>query len=165
MSRAVRPLAVAIALLIGAGLVAVASLPTGSASPEAAIDPGGRVAASVRVDDARVLLVSRSGRLEVVVAYKGQKGWLAAPLDPAPAGTVAAWTGTSGTGDERVPALAAVFGRTDGSRVRVRWSDGRTTSVETAVDGTYLAARPGRIGSARVDVLDGRRTVLTVEGP
>jgi hypothetical protein len=64
----IRALAVAIAVVLGAALVGLASLPTGASRADAVVASDTRVAGRAPVGDATVLLVSKSGRLGVVVA-------------------------------------------------------------------------------------------------
>ena len=160
-----RLLGLCVAVLLVVALVGIASLPTGSRTLAGLVPPGGRLAATAAVGGERVLLVSRDGGLEVLVAYRGQKGWLGVTLEPVAGSALAAWTGTEGA-DDRVGALAAVYGRADGASVKVEWEDGTSTQVEAAIDGTYLAARRGAVASAKVDVLDPSGVVTTtIEGP
>jgi hypothetical protein len=65
-----------------------------------------------------------------------------------------------------VPPLSAVYGRAEGTRVRVRWQDGRSTEAATESDGTYLIARSGRVRSAHVTILGDDGAIVTeVDGP
>jgi hypothetical protein len=145
---------VAAAVLLGAGLVAFASYPTGTARPDGVVRGGARVAAADRVGDVWVMLVSDQGRLGVVVAYNEGKGWLGVRLAPAPGRGIASYATTPGSGP--IPALSAVFGRVDGGpgQVRVRWADGRDQQAMVAVDGTYLVTRPGRVRGHDVRAVD-----------
>jgi hypothetical protein len=128
------------------------------------VPDGRRVAASTHVDDVRVMVLSTRSRLNILVAYRGEKGWHAVAVDPAPPGALAAWAATRGGGD--VPALSAVYGRATGAQVRVAWADGRTAVTKTASDGTYLVARPGLVRSSHVTVVGDDGAVLSeVEGP
>ena len=162
--RLPRGLAAVAALLLIVALVGLASLPTGYPSAAAAVPDGQRVAARAPVGEARLMVLSTSRRLSLLVAYRGDKGWQRVVVDPVPAATVAAWAATRGSED--VPALSAVFGRAPGVKVRVRWADGTVAEVTPAGDGTYLATRPGRVRSASVDVLGEDGAVLTeVNGP
>jgi hypothetical protein len=151
-------------VVLVAGLVGLAGLPTGAVSAAATVPDGERIAASTEVADIRVMVLSTGGRLNLLVAYHGEKGWHGVEVDPAPVGAVAAWAATAGS--NQVPALSAVYGRVQGSRVRIRWADGRTADATTAADGTYLVARPGRVRSAHVSVLgeDGA-AVADMDGP
>ena len=160
-----RVLGVAVVVLVGAGLVAIASFPTGSPTAAGVVPADGRLAVQQRLGDARALLVSRAGNLELHVAYRTHKGWLGVVSKRAEGDTLATWSGTRGV-DDRIPALSAVFGRADGTEVRVRWADGRTARAPTAVDGTYLVARQGRVASELVEVLDDRgRPTMALPGP
>jgi hypothetical protein len=156
-------LAAAAGLLVVA-LIGLASLPTGASTATGTVPDGSRLASSTRVEDVRVMVLSNGGRLNLLVAYEGDKGWHGVEVEPAPRGAVAAWAATRGAGD--VPALSAVYGRADGARVRVRWADGRTDDATTESDGTYLIARTGRVRSDHVTVLgeDGA-AVTEVDGP
>lgn len=145
-------------------LVWLASLPTGVDSPARTVAEGSRLAASVKVADVEVLIVSKRGALSVQVAYPTPKGWLGAPLRAAPSNAVAAWAGTEGDG--AIPALAVVFGRAPGASVEIEWADGRRSTVRTASDGVYVAARDRNVGSARVRVLNAAgASVIEIEGP
>ena len=162
--RSSRLLAASTSLLLVLSLVGLASLPTGASTATGVVPDGHRVAASAGVGEVRVMVLSASGRLGLLVAYEGEKGWHAVEVDPAPLGAVAAWAATRGAGE--VPALSAVYGRAEGARVRVQWADGQLAEVSTATDGTYLVARPGRVRSAQVTVLGGDGAVIVeVEGP
>ena len=162
--RVPRLLQVSAGVLLVAALIGLASLPTGAASAAATVPDGRRLAASAAVADVRVMVVSAAGRLNLVVAYKGEKGWHGVDVDPAPRGAVAAWAATRGAGE--VPALSAVYGRADGPRVRVQWADGRTADAVTASDGTYLVARAGRVRSQQVTVVgDDGAVIIEVRGP
>ena len=148
-----------------AALVSLAALPTGAATPEAVVPGGARVAATTPVGgDARVLLLSDRGRLRVLVAYRGEKGWFAVPVKPPPRTASVAWAATSGGG--RIPALSLVYGRLDGARVRVHWNGGATQETAAAPDGTFLVAKRSRLRSAAVEAVAADGAVLTrVEGP
>jgi hypothetical protein len=160
----IRALGLAIAVVLGAALVGVATLPTGAARADAVAPSGTRVAGRDRVGDAQVLLVSDGGRLQVVVAYRDDKGWFGVPVTPPPRDAAVAWTATKGSG--RIPALSSVYGRVDGVTVEVRWRDGRVDRTETATDGTFVIARPGRARSATVLVRAANGDVAErVEGP
>jgi hypothetical protein len=162
--RTPRGVLIAAGVLLVAGLVGLASVPTGAETVQGTVPEGRRVAASARVADVRVMVLSSGSRLNVLVAYHGEKGWHGVAVDPAPAGAVAAWAATRGGGD--VPALSAVYGRATGAKVTVRWVDGRTASTTPASDGTYLVARTGMVRAARVTVLGVDGAVLTaVDGP
>jgi hypothetical protein len=162
--RLPRALAFGAGLVLVAALVGLASVPTGADTPQGTVPDGRRVAASTRVGDVRVMVLSTTARLNLLVAYKGEKGWHGVAVDPAPPGALAAWAATRGGGE--VPALSAVYGRASGAEVRVRWADGRTAVARTASDGTYLAARPGLVRSKHVTVVGDDGAVLgEVDGP
>lgn len=145
-------------------LVWLASLPTGADSPARTVIEGSRLAASVEVADVEVLIVSKRGALSVQVAYPTSKGWLGAPLPAAPSNAVAAWAATSGDG--AIPALAVVYGRAPGASVEIEWADGRRTTVPTASDGVYVAARGRYVRWARVRVVDAAgASVVEIDGP
>lgn len=165
--RSRRWLAWATGAVFAAGVIAAASLPTGSPSVEGVVPSGARLAQRETVGGAEVLLVVEAGGgLRVEVAYRKDKGYLGVLLERPPATTAAvAWAGSGGTGD--IPALSAVYGRSPaGARsVEVTWADGRVT--RSAVEGgTYLSAREGLVRSSKVRVLAGDGSVLTeVPGP
>ena len=162
--RTPRLVLAAAGVLLAAALIGLASLPTGAATPQGTVPEGSRLAASSRVGDARVMVLSARGRLNLLVAYRGEKGWHGVEVDPTPPGTVAAWAATRGGGE--VPALSAVFGRATGTRVRVRWRDGQSVEVTPEPDGTYLVARRGLVRSAQVLVLgDDGAVLVEVPGP
>lgn len=149
------------ALLVG--LVYVASLPTGTDSPERTVATGSRLAAQAAVDEVEVMVISSHGDLSVQVAYESAKGWLAAALPSAPANSIAAWTGTKGSGP--IPALSAVFGRAPGTSLEIAWADGERTTVDTASDGVFLAVRDRYVIATLVRVLDASgATILEIEG-
>jgi hypothetical protein len=159
-----RAVLAAAALLLAVALVGLASVPTGADTPQGTVPDGRRVAAQTRVGDVWVMVLSGRSRLNLLVAYRGEKGWHGVAVDPAPAGAVAAWAATRGGGD--VPALSAVYGRATGAEIRVRWADGWTAVTETASDGTYLSARPGMVRSSDVTVVGDDGAVLNeVKGP
>ena len=162
--RLSRSLAAVAGLLLVAALVGLASVPTGADTPQGTVPDGRRIAASTGVGDVRVMVLSTASRLNLLVAYRGEKGWHGVAVDPAPPGALAAWAATRGGGD--VPALSAVYGRATGAQIRVRWADGRTVVTKPASDGTYLAARPGMVRSSQVTVLGDDGAVLgQVKGP
>ena len=156
--------------LFATAVIAVASYPTGAATVAAVVPDGARVAARQPVGSARVLLVSDSGRLRVLVAYPGPKGWLRVAAPPGPAQAAAAWVSTPG--GRGVPALAAVYGRVSAPlgpepvSVEVTWADGRRSRGPVAVDGSFLVARERPVRSRSLTVLGAdRSTVLEVRGP
>jgi hypothetical protein len=160
----IRGLAVAIAVVLGAALVGLASLPTGASRADAVVASDGRVAGETRVGDVKVLLVSKGGRLGVVVAYRDDKGWFGVPVEDAPRDATIAWAATPGGG--RVPALSTVYGRVAGASVDVRWADGRVSHAATATDGTFVVARRGRVRSSSVVVRATAGAVVSeVHGP
>jgi hypothetical protein len=162
--RTPRAVLAAAGLVLVVALVGLASLPTGADTPQGTVPEGSRVASSARVGDVRVMVLSSRARLNMLVAYHGEKGWHGVEVDPAPPGTVAAWAATRGGGE--VPSLSAVYGRATGTRVRVRWRDGETVETTPQPDGTYLVARPGLVRSAQVLVLGDDGSVLVeVPGP
>jgi hypothetical protein len=162
--RTPRLVLAAAATLLVAALIGLASVPTGADTPQGTVPDGRRVAASTRVGDVRVMVLSGRSRLNLLVAYRGEKGWHGVAVDPAPSGALAAWAATRGGGD--VPALSAVYGRATGAEVRVTWADGHTAVTKTASDGTYLIARPGLVRSSQVTVVGDDGAVLSeVKGP
>lgn len=159
-----RLLAVAVGVVLAAALVGLAALPTGAPHAEAVVPPDSRVAGTAVVDGARVLLVSKAGRLRVVIAYRGDKGWFGARATAPPAHTAVAWTATRGAGP--VPALSAVYGRVTGATVQVQWADGRASRAVTATDGTFVTARAGRVRARAVLVRGANGDVVErVAGP
>ena len=159
-----RVLVAAVAVELVVALIGLAALPTGASTPEGVVPKNARVAARSQVHDARVMLLSESGRLRVLVAYPGDKGWFGVQVRRPPATASVAWAATRGTDD--IPALTVVYGRLDGARVRVRWQDGDAQEVAPASDGTFLAVRAGRVRSDAVEVLAPDGALLTlVEGP
>jgi len=148
------------AIVIVTGLVAIASQPTGAASPGATVHAGGRVAASAPIDRARVLLVAERGDLHLQVAYPTAKGWLTVVLAPVGGDTAVAWTSTSGKGP--VPAFSAVYGRTDAARVEIAWSDGSAPTAVAVDAGTYLAVREGDARPLSVTAIDGSGAAHTM---
>jgi hypothetical protein len=160
----IRALAVAIAVVLGAALVGLASLPTGASRADAVVASDTRVAGRAPVGDATVLLVSKGGRLGVVVAYRDDKGWFGVPVEDAPRDATIAWAATPGGG--RVPALSSVYGRVGGASVDIRWADGRVSQTTTATDGTFVVARRGRVRSSSVVVRTTSGDVVSeVRGP
>lgn len=161
-------LALAAGFTVFAGLVVLASLPTGADEPEGVVPEGARLAARADVEGAAVLLLSRGGDLAIQVAYEGPKGWLGVPLSPgktetpANLSTVASRVATAGGGP--VPALTAAFGTAPGAgaRVTVTWADGTRAEAELASDGTWLVARPGVTEVASVVVRRGGRVEASV---
>jgi hypothetical protein len=153
-----------VAALLVAGLIGLAALPTGSSSPAAAAPSDARVSASRTVGPVRVLLLAKQGRLRVLIAYHQAKGWFGVSVDPAPPDAVAAWTATRGS--KSIPALAAVYGRTDAATARVTWRDGAVDTTAVGRDGNYLMVRRGRMAATKVDLLKGDGSIATtVPGP
>lgn len=162
--RARLAVAVSAAVVLVAGLVALAAVPTGAATVDGVLDRGDRVAARAEVDDAVVLLVASGSERSLLVAYSTGKGWFGVDVDPPPDGARTVWTATQGGG--QVPALSAAYGTSDGARVRVEWADGRTTESTVARDGSWLAARPGTVRAKAVVALAEDGSVLLEEaGP
>lgn len=166
-NRSRRWLAWASGLVFAAGVVAAASLPTGSPSVEGVVPSGARMAARQTVGPVDVLLVVEAGSsLRVEIAYRRAKGYFDVLLDRPPAtGAAAVWAGTAGTGD--IPALSAVYGRAPAPArsVEVTWTDGRVTTALVEA-GTYLSAREGLLRSKSVRVLARDGSVVSeVPGP
>jgi hypothetical protein len=137
------------ALLVG-DVVALAALPSGSRTLAAVIPEGNRVLLSSSLGAVRVLVTDGSNNnLRLLVAYKQHKRWHSVKVDPAPAGSNAAWAATKGAGP--VPAFSAVYGRSEVPKVVVRWSDATTTEVVPA-KGVYLAVRRGHVTPEGVDL-------------
>ena len=141
-----------IVILLAVGLTAVASFPTGAATPADLVGRSGRLAASAAVGDVEVLLSVDGGELVAIVAYPSAKDWLGVDLEAVPGGTAAAWAATSGGGS--VPALSAVYGRAPGAHVVVHWSDGERSRIATERDGAYVVARAGVHTVERAVILD-----------
>ncbi len=159
-----KALAFAVAALLAAALVGLASLPTGASRADAVAPSNSRVAGRASVGDAQVLLLSKAGHLRVVVAYRDDKGWFGVPVTPPPSDAAVAWTATRGSGP--VPALSSVYGRVDGATVDVRWADGRVSRTSTATDGTFVVARRGRVRSTALLVRGAAGDVVArVSGP
>ena len=148
---------------IAAALVVFASLPTGAATRDEVVPSDARIAASRPVGDVRVLLLSQRGRLRLLVAYHRSKGWFAVRVAPAPQGSPVAWAATRGS--HSIPPLSAVYGRVDGTRARVRWTDGREADAGLGGDGSYLAVRRGRVRVGGVVVTASDGTTTTLAGP
>ena len=161
---AMRALVAAVVLELAVALVGLAALPTGAATPEGVVPRNARVAARADVRDARVLLLSEGGRLRVLVAYPEDKGWFGVGVRRPPPTASVAWAATPGSDD--IPPLAVLYGRLDGARVVVRWQDGEVQEARPASDGTFLAARGGRVRSNTVEALGPDGSVLTrIDGP
>ena len=157
-------LAGACAGLLVLGLVAVLTLDPGGDSVEDVVPDGASIVARRPVGDATVLLVSDSGRFQVVVAHKERGGWFATRATPAPATASASWVATRGDGP--VPALSAVYGRSVGQVVTVDWADGRTGEARSAPGDGFLIVRSGHQRSAKVTMRGGDGAVLAeVAGP
>jgi hypothetical protein len=160
MSRRTGTWTLAAAVLLAfAGLVVLASLPTGADDPDGVVPAGARLAARAELDDAWVHVLSEGGRLRLQIAYEGPKGWLDVLLDAAPTDVVAAFSSSPGGGS--VPALTAVYGRVNGDEVIVHWDSGDETVVPEG-DGTYVAARAGTVGVSGVEVRADGATVTEV---
>ena len=154
---------IAAAILVAsvAGLVA---LPEGAASADDVVPDGARVTARAPVAGARVMVVAVGSQRRLLVAYERDDAWHSVEVAPPDARSAAAWAATRG--GRGVPALSAVYGRTDAERVQVTWADGETGDVATRPDGTFLVTRPGHVRSKMVTMLaeDGS-VVSTVDGP
>lgn len=150
--------------LVLAGLVVVGGAPTGARTAEGVLPPGDRVAARAGVGDVVVMVVAHGTERYLVVAHRGAKGWFGLrPPRPQP-GAPVAWTATPGNGT--VPALSAAYGRAaGGSRAVVTWADGRTQVARVALDGTWLAARAGRVALREAKVVDARGDVVAQVAP
>jgi hypothetical protein len=155
---------VTIAALLLAGLIVVAGTPTGAAGVRGVVPEDGRLIADRPLGGVHVLLVSRNGPLQVIVAYRGEKGWLGLHVPEARAGAQVAWTATDGRGP--VPALSALYGRVNGTGVIARWSDGATERIALGADGAFLAVRRGAVRPSSLSVLGPGGTVIReVPGP
>jgi hypothetical protein len=159
-------LGAAVVGLLATAIIAAASYPTGSPTLAGAVPTASRVAARGRVGDARVLLLSESRGLRLLIAYKSAKGWLGVDLEPTSSRAAATWSATSGSGD--VPPLAVVYGRApaEATQALVLWADGLRQPVTVALDGTFLAARAGRVRSLAVSMVSRNGSVVRqVPGP
>jgi hypothetical protein len=139
---------VVIALLVG-DAIGLAALPSGSRKLAGVVPAGQQVVLTKTLGTVRVLVVSEGKSLRLLVAYKQHERWHGVRVDPAPAGSHAAWAATKGAGP--VPAFSAVYGRAPGDKVVVRWHDGQT-SPTVPVKGAYLALRRGHIRPDGVDL-------------
>lgn len=150
--RGLALLGACVAGLVLAGLVAVGGAPTGAHSVGGVVPDGARVAARASVDGAVVMVVAEGTERYVVVAHRRPKGWFGLePPRPQP-GAPVAWTATAGGGG--VPSLSAVYGRVPGAdRVEVTWADGRRQGARVGLDGTWLAARAGRLPVRAVRII------------
>lgn len=164
-SRWTRGLGLASAALLVASVVGVVAQPSGAASADDVVPDGARVAARAPVGDARVMVLARGSQRVLLVAYERDDEWHKVEVAPPPARSAAAWAATRG--GRGVPALSAVYGRTEADIVRVEWADGGNTPDVTArPDGTFLVARPGHVRSKSVMMLAADGTVVsTVDGP
>ncbi|MDQ1375414.1 MAG: hypothetical protein QOJ09_2752 [Actinomycetota bacterium] len=159
-----RLVGLAAAALFVASVVGLLSLPTAAASADDVVPAGARVVGRARVGGARVLLLSRGNRLHLLVAYRRHEGWHGVEVAPPPARSAAAWAATRGGAG--VPSLSAVYGTTDGARIKVEWVDGRTGDAPVRPDHTYLVARGGHVRSKAVSILGADGVVLsTIDGP
>jgi hypothetical protein len=160
-----RAIGAGVGAVVVTALVAIGVEPTGAASPAGLVPASSRLAASVPIADVRVLVVSTADdALGVLVAYRGEKGWLAVRPEPVSPATEVAWTSTPGGGP--VPALAIAYGRTSGAAVDVQWADGRLDTVRPGDDGTWVDVRRGRAAVSVVRTRDrAGRVTSTVAGP
>ena len=159
-----RGVGLAVALVLSAGLAAVAALPTGAPTLSGVVPSNARLAAVANVGATRVLLLSGLHGLQVEVAYRSSKGWLAIDAPTTQVAPAVGWTATPGS--DPVPALSAVYGRATGQGIRVQWADGLVQTVAVDADGTWLAARHGDVTSSSISILgsDGS-VVLQLKGP
>jgi hypothetical protein len=164
-ARWVRTIGVAAAALVVASVVGLVALPTGAASADDVVPEGARVVARAPVGGARVMVVAQGARRRLLVAYQRDDKWHKVEVAPPPARSAAAWAATRG--GRGVPALSAVYGRTEADLVRVEWADGRDVAdVKARPDGTFLVTRAGHVRSKSVTMLASDGTVLsTIEGP
>lgn len=164
-ARWARTLGLAAAALLVASVVGFVAQPSGAASADDVVPDGARVVARAPVGNARVMVLARGSQRVLLVAYERDEEWHKVEVAPPPRRSAAAWAATRG--GHGVPALSAVYGRTDADVVRVEWSDGRTTPDMTArPDGTFLVTRRGHVRSKSVMMLAADGTVVsTVDGP
>ncbi len=158
-----RVLGILAAALMVAGVVGLIAMPTGASAASDVIPDGDRVEATATVRGARVMVLSRNGRLRLFVAYERNEGWHGVEVQPPPPDSALAWAATRG--GSGVPALSAVYGRTPAASVQVTWADGSKTAGAIKGD-AWLVTRPGHVRSASVTVFaaDGA-VVSTVDGP
>lgn len=155
----------AAAALLVASVVGLVTQPEGASSADDVVPDDARIAARAPVKNARVMVLARGSQRLLLVAYERDDEWHKVEVAPPPARSAAAWAATKG--GRGVPALSAVYGRTEADIVRVEWSDGGTTPDVTArPDGTFLVTRPGHVRSKSVMMLAADGTVIsTVDGP
>jgi hypothetical protein len=139
----------AVGVLLVGDAVGLAAMPSGTRHMSGVIPEGSRIVISQPVGRARVLVLSYRKSLRLLVAYKRYDRWHSVRVDPAPAGSHAAWAATEGAGP--VPAFSAVYGKAPGDKVVVRWKDGKADSI-VPVKGAYLAVRRGHFEPAGVDL-------------
>ncbi len=144
-----RILVAAVGLLLLGDVVALAALPSGARKLEGVLPEGNRVVLTRTLSGVRVIVVERGENLRLVVAYKQRGRWRSVHVDPAPAGSNAAWAATRGAGP--VPAFSAVYGRAPGDKIVVRWQDKEVTET-VPVNGVYLAVRRGHVRPEGVDL-------------
>jgi hypothetical protein len=162
--RQQRLLGIVIAVLLVGGVIGATRTPAGASSVQGTVPDGAHVTVTKSVDAARILLVDEKGQLQLVVAHRHDGRWFGVEVDPPPTGSAAAWAATRGGGG--VPSLSAVYGRSQGSGVRVTWADGRSTTVAPARDGSWLVARTGHVRSRQVTVTDASGAVVSeIKGP
>jgi hypothetical protein len=154
-----RALGALIALVLLAGLLALAAAPTGASSPEAAVPSDARISARRDVGPAVAFLTVRRSELSVAIAYHRSKGWFVAPSPAVPRSVDVSWTATGGDGP--VPSLAAAYGHAGGGTVRVTWADGRVDTTGVGTDGLWLVVRRGAVPLSRVDVLGADGSVVS----
>jgi hypothetical protein len=165
-ARQRRLLGAVVAVLLVAGVVGLASIPSGASSPAGTVSNSARITARTSVGAARLLLVTEGGRLQLVVAHRRHGDWFGVPVDRPPADSAAAWAATRGGGG--VPPLSAVYGRAQraAAGVHVTWTDGRASDIVPARDGSWLVAREGHVRSRQVTVTDAAGAVLSdIKGP
>jgi hypothetical protein len=147
LTRRILPVVV-VALLVG-NVIALAALPSGERELADVVPENGKILVSRTLGKVRILLVGRGNALRLVVAYHQDDRWHSVKVEPAPAGSHAAWAATEGAGP--VPAFSAVYGLAPGDKVVVRWADGKTTDL-VPVEGAYLAIRRGQFRPEGVDL-------------
>jgi hypothetical protein len=161
--RRERVLGFTVAALLVAAVVGLLVLPTGASSAAAVGPAEERVEATATVRGARVMVLSRRGRIHLFVAYERNGGWHGVEVQAPPADSAVAWAATRG--GSGVPPLSAVYGRATASRVQVQWADDSKTDAAVA-NGTWLVTRPGHVRSKSVTVLAADGTVVsTIQGP
>ena len=152
----------AVAALFVGNAIALAALPSGERKLAGVLPDDAKVTLTRSLGSVRIVVLERGDDLRLLVAYRDRRRWHSVRVDPAPAGSSAAWAATEGAGP--VPAFSAVYGRATGETVIVRWKDGRATTV-APVDGVYLAVRRGHVRPEGVDLTPAPTPATTTTVP